>query len=185
MKKKQDLDQQILDKKKYEELERLKEEESEKQTCNGTVPSTQFIKNTFGDPAKTFYKLNKIENEFDQKNMLGVNQRKARVAPYSAFKGTYKVTENVKESPGYISEKDRFNVRGNNLIDFVLEEKENKKRIQTARIESKRRNWERVDQNNYLQSYLKEEQNKFSQYQRSNCAYNYDHQMFLYNQFLD
>ena len=144
-----------------------------------------FIKKIFGNPKETFNKLNELENIYDQRNFIKKEQRKTRFGTWSKTKGKSNIFQDIDKGIGYINEKDRFNIKGNNLIDFVYKDKEKKERTQTAKLQRIRNVNKNIELSNQLKDYLKNEKNQYSQIQRAQLNMKYNYTKFLQNEIIE
>ena len=169
-----DLDAQIEDNRKRK-LQLAKEENKYLTEINGSVPSTAFIHKVFDNRAQHYFKLNQVEMTFSpHPSLIKESQRKTRFSANPKYRNTGEIMYGDISCPTYITEKDRFNVRGNVFPEMVNKEQLKKKMIREGRLERIRKNNIKADNLNYWKDYLIEEKKDYSQLQRSKMAYNYE-----------
>jgi len=170
--KKIDLDEQILQKKKI--LEKMNNEDNNMQNnhVNSTVPSTEWLHHVYDKRNEHYKILNRAEHALSAKPLYKQNNIKCntRFSAVPKWRNTANILIGDENCGTYINEKDRFNLDR----DINKEDKQKRKlerigrenRIKTAR--------QKYENNNYMQMFLKEEKEIFSDMEKSKRLAIYD-----------
>lgn len=174
-KKLRDLDTQIEEKKRLNYL-REKEENRYLTEVNGTVPSTKFLHKVFDKRQEHYFKLNQIEMTFSpHPSLIKENQRKTRFGANPKFRDTGEILYGNKSCSSYnITERERFNVKGNVLAEIANNEKRKKMKKIEGRLERMRNQAQKNNMINYWKDYLIEEKINYSKLQRSKMKFKYE-----------
>ena len=100
-----------------------------------TQPSTEFINKVFKDHKENYQKLNAIEDEYSAyPSLIKTLKGKTRFGANPPHKDTFYMISQDKQGSSYISEDERFNIRGENLTSFVGKDKENLNQFKLAKL---------------------------------------------------
>ena len=168
--KKEDLDTQIIQKKKLLDIENKRNINNifEKQV-NGTVPSTQWLHHIYDNRNEHYKILNRAEHALSAKpgNKIKINTRFGSVP---AWRNTADILIGNEKCGTFINEKDRF------IIDRdINQEDKRKKNLNKIRKENRIRTaLNKYESNSYLKMFLEEEKNIYSDMQKTKKMANYD-----------
>jgi hypothetical protein len=101
-------------------------------------------------------------------------QAKSRYGATPSHKNTFTIIQSPENASSYITEKERFNVRGKSSIDIVEEDKEKKKIKELNKIKKLASVQKRNDKEARNREYMHEEKNIYSQLQRTIKLYRYE-----------
>ena len=169
--KKYDLNKQILLKKEILEKEN-KEEEKQPKEVNCTIPSKRWLHHIYDNRKEYFNILNRAEDALSAKPNLKENNfmGNTRFSSNPPWRNTAEILVGSKSSATYINEKDRFNIdRDVEKFDKIKKEQINlgrQKRIKTA--------MQKIEQNNYIKEFLKNEKEMFSNLEKCKRQVNFE-----------
>ncbi len=101
-------------------------------------------------------------------------QAKSRYGANPVHQNTFTITQPPENAATFLSEKDRFNIRGRNEVEVVHREKEKKKLNDLHRIEKLKLVNNRIQENTQIKEFINEQKNTFSQLQRTIKLYKYE-----------
>ena len=170
--KKIDLDEQILQKKKI--LDKLNNEENNlvNKHINGTVPSTEWLHQVYDKRNEHYKILNRAEHSLSAKPSLKQNkiQCNTRFSAVPAWRNTANILIGDENCCTYINEKDRFT-----LDRDINKEDKHKKNLQRIGRENRIRTAKQKYENNqYMQMFLKEKKEIFSDMEKNKRLVIYD-----------
>ena len=174
-KKKNDLDNQILERKNYKD-KKLEEQKKFEQKLNSTIPSTKWIIHVFKNGKDHFNYLNKVEHTFSpkspfkQNNKLICNTRFSSVPPW---KNTAEILIGDEKSCSYINEKDRFKV----YKEISREDKEIKFLLNLRKHNRIKKVLKKVDDNIKLKTYIRNEKDIYTDMEKSKRIWILDEKM--------
>ena len=169
--KKYDLKKQILLKKEILEKEN-KEEEKQPEEVNCTIPSKRWLHHIYDNRKEYFNILNRAEHALSAKPNLKENtfRGNTRFGSNPPWRNTAEILVASKSSAAYINEKDRFNIdRDVGKDDKIKKEQINlgrQKRIKTA--------MQKIEQNNYIKEFLKNEKEMYSNMEKCKRQVNFE-----------
>ena len=169
--KKYDLDEQILTKKNLLDKEK-EEEEKQPQQINSTVPSTKWIHHVYDNRKEHYNILNRAEHALSAKPNLKQNmfQGNTRFGANPPWRNTAEILIGDRNAATYINEKDRFNLDR----DVAKDDKIKKEEIRIARQNRIKTARQKVEQNNYIKLFLKDEKEMYSDLKKCNRQVNYE-----------
>ena len=168
--KKYDLDEQILTKKNLLDKEK-EEEEKQPQQINSTVPSTKWIHHVYDNRKEHYNILNRAEHALSAKPNLKQNmlQGNTRFGANPPWRNTAEILIGDRNAATYINEKDRFNLDR----DVAKDDKIKIEQIRIARQNRIKTARQKVEQNNYIKLFLKDEKEMYSDLKKCNLQVNY------------
>ena len=169
--KKYDLDEQILTKKNLLDKEK-EEDEKQPQQINSTVPSTKWIHHVYDNRKEHYNILNRAEHALSAKPNLKQNmfQGNTRFGANPPWRNTAEILIGDRNAATYINEKDRFNLDR----DVAKDDKIKKEEIRIARQNRIKTARQKVEQNNYIKLFLKDEKEMYSDLKKCNRQVNYE-----------
>ena len=169
--KKYDLDEQILTKKNLLDKEK-EEEEKQPQQINSTVPSTKWIHHVYDNRKEHYNILNRAEHALSAKPNLKQNmfQGNTRFGANPPWRNTAEILIGDRNAATYINEKDRFNLDR----DVAKDDKIKIEQIRIARQNRIKTDRQKVEQNNYIKLFLKDEKEMYSDLKKCNRQVNYE-----------
>ena len=169
--KKYDLDEQILTKKNLLDKEK-EEEEKQPQQINSTVPSTKWIHHVYDNRKEHYNILNRAEHALSAKPNLKQNmfQGNTRFGANPPWRNTAEILIGDRNAATYINEKDRFNLDR----DVAKDDKIKIEQIRIARQNRIKTARQKVEQNNYIKLFLKDEKEMYSDLKKCNRQVNYE-----------
>ena len=169
--KKYDLDEQILTKKNLLDKE-IEEEEKQPQQINSTVPSTKWIHHVYDNRKEHYNILNRAEHALSAKPNLKQNmfQGNTRFGANPPWRNTAEILIGDRNAATYINEKDRFNLDR----DVAKDDKIKIEQIRIARQNRIKTARQKVEQNNYIKLFLKDEKEMYSDLKKCNRQVNYE-----------
>lgn len=169
--KKYDLDEQILTKKNLLDKEK-EEDEKQPQQINSTVPSTKWIHHVYDNRKEHYNILNRAEHALSAKPNLKQNmfQGNTRFGANPPWRNTAEILIGDRNAATYINEKDRFNLDR----DVAKDDKIKNEQIRIARQNRIKTARQKVEQNNYIKLFLKDEKEMYSDLKKCNRQVNYE-----------
>ena len=169
--KKYDLDEQILTKKNLLDKEK-EEDEKQPQQINSTVPSTKWIHHVYDNRKEHYNILNRAEHALSAKPNLKQNmfQGNTRFGANPPWRNTAEILIGDRNAATYINEKDRFNLDR----DVAKDDKIKIEQIRIARQNRIKTARQKVEQNNYIKLFLKDEKEMYSDLKKCNRQVNYE-----------
>lgn len=179
------LENQIREKARLQKQIEEREKKNENE-INNSVPSTDFVNKIFGKSQEAFYKIIQIQESFSaHPSLLKQIRPQTRYGANPIYRDTSEIIKLPINSPGYINEENRFQVRGEHLLDFVNNEKEKRQEISSAKIQ-RIRNLNKMQRDNINQrDYLINEKEKYSELQRTKMYYVYENTIKKQNEFIE
>ena len=107
-------------------------------------------------------------------SLIKQNRQKTRFGANPKFRNTGEIIYGTSSCPSYITEKERFNVKGNYLADLVNKEKDQKKFVREGRLERMRNQKTNSNTINYCKEYPTKYKSKYSLLQKSKKAYKHE-----------
>ena len=173
--KKVDLDAQILQKKKL--LDKLNNEENNiiNKHINGTVPSTEWLHQVYDKRNEHYKILNRAEHALSAKPSLKQNkiQCNTRFSAVPSWRSTADILIGDEKCCTYINEKDRFNLDR----DLNKEDKYKKNLQRIGRENRIRTAKQKYENNQYMQMFLREKKEIFSDMEKNKRLAIYDENM--------
>ena len=178
--KKYDLDKQLL-LKKENELKEKKENEKHSFEINNTIPSTPWIHHVYDNRQEHYNILNRTEFSFSAKPSIKQNiyMRNTRFGANPKWRNTADILIGNETASTYISEKERFKLNR----DIGKDDKIKNDQIHSGRQNRIRTAIQKVEENNCIKEFLKNEKEKYSQKEKSRRQYDYE-ELFRKRNFL-
>ena len=151
-----------------------------------TQPSTEFINKVFKDHKENYQKLNAIEDEFSAyPSLIKTLKGKTRFGANPPHKDTFYMISQDKQGSSYISEDERFNIRGENRNLLVEKEKENDNLNKLEKIK-KFKNYQDIAANSSATSQMLYDQKELnSMLKRTMRLYDYEFRNKLRNEIIE
>lgn len=142
---------------------------------NAAQPSLNYMNKLFKNKDEYFERKNAIENTFTANpQYFSQEKRKTRFNANPVHKDTFYIIAPPKEASSYIDEKKRFDVRCKWDVDFQLEEKQKKMKIENKIFERKRKINEMINQKIQEKENYLEQKDHLSQIVRTQKLYKYE-----------
>lgn len=178
-------DRQIAEKARIQKLIEEKEKMNENEV-NNTIPSTDFVKKIFEKSQEAFNKINQIQKTYSaHPSLLKKSKPQTRYGANPTFRDTSEIIKLPFNSPGYMDEESRFQVRGEHLLDFVNDEKIRRQEISSAKIQRIKSLNQMQQDMNYQRNYLLNEKEKYSELQKTKMHYFYETTIKKQNEFIE
>jgi hypothetical protein len=166
--------------KKINKIKEKNESEKYLKFTINTCPSTDFINNVFKDHKKHFEILNNVEYELSSNpNLKRIFKSNSRFANNPPFKNTFNLIAQDENGAGFISEKERFFIRGNSESILRQKEKEKEKIKQINKMNRIKNYHEREMKNCKSDLDLFDRKKIESEYKRTQRLFDYE----FYNKF--
>ena len=148
------------------------DEEKQPEEVNCTIPSKRWLHHIYDNRKEYFNILNRAEDALSAKPNLKENNfmGNTRFSSNPPWRNTAEILVGSKSSATYINEKDRFNIdRDVEKFDKIKKEQINlgrQKRIKTA--------MQKIEQNNYIKEFLKNEKEMYSNLEKCKRQVNFE-----------
>ena len=168
-------------KKKENELKEKKENEKHSFEINNTIPSTPWIHHVYDNRQEHYNILNRTEFSFSAKPSIKQNiyMRNTRFGANPKWRNTADILIGNETASTYISEKERFKLNR----DIGKDDKIKNDQIHSGRQNRIRTAIQKVEENNCIKEFLKNEKEKYSQKEKSRRQYDYE-ELFRKRNFL-
>ena len=172
--------------KKINKIKEKNESEKYLKFTINTCPSTDFINNVFKDHKKHFEILNNVEYELSSNpNLKRIFKSNSRFANNPPFKNTFNLIAQDENGAGFISEKERFFIRGNSESILRQKEKEKEKIKEINKMNRIKNYHEREMKNCKSDLDLFDRKKIESEYKRSQRLFDYEFYNKYKNDFVE
>lgn len=151
-----------------------------------TQPSTEFINKVFKDHKENYQKLNAVEDEFSAyPSLIKTLKGKTRFGANPPHKDTFYIVSQDKNGSSYISEDERFNIRGANLTSFVEEDKKKLNQFKLAKLKKFKEFQDNAANSSSTNQMLYDQKEINSMLKRTMRLYDYEFRNKLRNEIIE